>query len=86
MKPSKKPPKPAPGDVVQITFWDHAEASDDVLRFEVFGRIYKITPRAYCLKSWCYVSDIDRVGDSNEDNENRFAILKRAIDEIKVLK
>ena len=78
--------KPKVGDIVQITFWDHAESSDDVLLFEVVGRLYKITKRAYCLKAWCYANDIDKVRDSNEDNETRFAIVKRAVDSIRILK
>ena len=78
--------KPKVGDIIHITFWDHAESSDDALLFEVMGRLYKITKMAYCLKSWCYASDLDKARDSHEDNETKFAIVKRAIDSIKVIK
>ena len=77
---------PKVGDLVTITFWDHAEASDDALLFEVIGRLYRITRKAYCIKSWCYAKDVDAARDSNEDNETRFAIVKRAIDTLRVLK
>ena len=84
---AKKPAKrPVVGDLIQVGFWDHAEGSDDVLRFEVIGRVYKITRRAYCVRSWGYINDVDRAGDSNSDNETTYAIVKRAIDSIRILK
>ena len=78
--------KPKVGDIVQIVFWDHAESSNDVLLFEVIGRIFNITPKSYGIKSWGYVTDVDKARDSNEENETRFAIVKRAIDTLRVLK
>jgi len=74
------------GDVVHITFLDHAENSKDVLLFEVFGRIYKITRKAFCVRSWGYVTDVDRAGDSNTDNEHTYAIVKSAVDSIRILR
>jgi len=77
---------PKIGDIVYCTFLDHAENAKDVLLFEVIGRVYKITKRAYLVRCWGYVNDVDRAGDGNEDNENSYAIVKKAIESIKVLK
>ena len=74
------------GDVVHITFLDHAENSKDALLFEVFGRLYKITRKAYLVRSWGYVSDVDRAVDSNTDNEHTYAIVKSAVESIRILK
>lgn len=78
--------KPKIGDLVEIIFWDHAEASKDALLFEVFGRLIGITKKAYVIRAWGYVKDIDRAGDGNPENENTYAIVKRAADSIRVLK
>ena len=77
---------PAIGDLVICTFLDHAENSNDVLLFEVVGRLFDVTKKAYKIKSWGYVSEIDRAGDGNPDNENSYAIVKRAVDSIRILK
>ena len=82
----KKAQKPAVGDIVHIVFWDHAENSKDVLKFEVFGRLIGITKVAYQVRSWGYVSDVDRAGDSNSDNENTFAIVRKAAESIRIIK
>lgn len=78
--------KPQVGDIVNIVFWDHAENSRDALKFEVIGRISSITKMAYMVRCWGYESDIDRASDGNVSNENWFAIVKSAIESIKVLK
>lgn len=78
--------RPKSGDMVRVVFLDHAENSRDAIKFEVIGRVFKVTPKAYLIKSWGYVNEIDQAKDNNEDNENWFAIVKRAIEEIKVLK
>ena len=78
--------KPVIGDLVQIVFLDHAENSDDALKFEVVGRVHKITKTAYLVRTWGYVKDVDRAGDGNTDNENWYAIVKSAIESIKILK
>lgn len=77
--------RPQVGDIVHIVFLDHAEG-DDPMRFEVFGRIYKITRWAYSVRTWGYVSDVDRAGDSRTDNENVYSIVKKAVESIKVIK
>jgi hypothetical protein len=81
---SKK--RPVIGDIVEVVFWDHAENSKDALLFEVFGRIMGITSKAILVRSWGYVKEVDRAGDGNTDNENSYAIVKKAIDSIRVLK
>ena len=77
---------PLVGDVVKITFWDHAEQSDDALLFDVYGVLTKKTPQAYKIESWRYHDPLDKAGDSNKDNENYFAVVRKAIVDIKVLK
>ena len=78
--------KPQIGDVVHIVFLDHAENSEDAIRFEVIGRLFEKTRWAYKVRCWGYVNDVDRAGDSRTDNENWFSIVKKAVESIKVLK
>ena len=78
--------KPKIGDLVHITFLDHAENSKDALLFEVFGRLYKITRKAYLVRSWGYKDEIDRAVDSNTDNEHTYAIVKSAVESIRILR
>ena len=80
------PKRPVVGNIVEVVFWDHAENSKDALLFEVFGRLIEITKKAYIIKSWGYVKDVDRAGDSNTENESKYAIVKKAVDSIRVLK
>jgi hypothetical protein len=77
---------PVIGDLVICKFLDHAENSSDVLLFEVIGRLFDVTKKAYKIKSWGYVNEIDRAGDGNPDNENHYAIVKRAVESIQILK
>ena len=87
-KNSKSAPvaKPKIGDTVHCVFWDHAENSKDALRFEVFGRLISSTKKAHIIRAWGYVNDVDRAGDGNPDNENSYAIVRPAIESIRVLK
>ena len=78
--------RPTVGDIVEIVFLDHAENSKDVLLFEVYGRLIKITSKGYLVKSWGYVREVDQAADSNTDNENWYAIVKKAVQSIRVLK
>ena len=79
--------RPSVGDIVEIVFWDHAENSKDALLFEVFGRITGITRKAYIVRSWGYQNEVDRAGDGNAcANENWYAIVKKAVDSIRILK
>lgn len=77
---------PKKGDIVHAVFWDHAQNSKDALQFEVMGRVFGITRKAYLIRTWGYVQDVDRASDSNETNEDWFTIVKSAIDSIRVLK
>lgn len=77
---------PVVGDTVRIVFLDHAENSRDAIRFEVIGRVTSITKLAYMVRAWGYVDDVDRAADGNTSNENWYAIVKSAIESIKVLK
>ena len=84
---AKKPvQRPSVGDVVHIVFLDHAENSKDALEFEVYGKLFEITKSAYKVRVWGYVNDVDRATDNNTDNENHYAIVKRAVKEMRVLK
>ena len=74
------------GDIVHVTFLDHAENSKKAMLFEAIGRITKITRQEYVLHFWSYINEIDRAVDDNKDNENCFAIVRRAILSIRKLK
>ncbi len=75
------------GDLVDIEFYDHAEDHDDALVFRLAGEIGRITKTAYIVRTWRYTNDIDRAKDSNrKENENSFAIVKKAIVSIKKLR
>lgn len=74
------------GDLVDIEFYDHAEDASDAMRFRVAGEILSQTKIAYIIATWRYADKIDRAKDSNtKENENRFAIVKSAIINIKRL-
>jgi hypothetical protein len=74
-----KKPKLKVGDLVALTFLDHAENSDKAMLFEAIGRLRRITPKEYVLYFWGYVNEIDRAVDDNKSNENCFAIVRKAI-------
>ena len=78
--------RPVVGDIVEVIFWDHAENSKDALLFEVLGRLIGSTRKAYIIRAWGYINDVDRAGDGNPDNENSYAIVKRAVDSIRIIK
>ena len=74
------------GDIVKITFLDHAENSDKPMDFIAIGEVTRITKDAYVLHFWKYANDIDRAVDNNKENENCFAIVRRCIKSIRKLK
>ncbi len=74
------------GDIVHVTFLDHAENSKKAMLFEAIGRVTKITRQEYILHFWSYVNEIDRAVDDNKDNENYWAIVRKAILSIRKLK
>ena len=67
------------GDIVEITFLDHAENSDDALEFIVYGRVMDITRYAYKIGQWIYAKELDRASNGNPDNEDYKTIVKTAI-------
>jgi hypothetical protein len=79
-----KPPKI--GDIIRVTFLDHAENSRDSISFEAFGRVTDITKTAYKITAWGYIDPTDRARDHNEDNEHWYCIVRKAITDIKILK
>lgn len=86
-KPSKPAPRIAEGDIVHCVFLDHSQGGDDIMRFEVFGRVKTITPRHYNIYCWRYVDEVDRAADRNtHHNEENFCIVKKAVESIKRLK
>lgn len=75
------------GDLVDIEFLDHAEDAKDAMTFRLCGEVHKITRTSYIIYTWRYTNPIDRAEDSNsKDNENSFAIVKKAVLSIKKLK
>ena len=74
------------GAIIRLEFLDHSQGSDDAVLFECFGRLTKITETAYRVHSWRYVNDVDRAADTNaSENEDNFAIVKKAVTMIEVL-
>ena len=81
----KKPIKV--GDVIYAVFWDHCENFTDAMQFEAYGKVTKITKKAYIIHTWMYHNPVQRATDNNAStNENCFAIVRSTIDSIKVLK
>jgi hypothetical protein len=79
--------RPKQGDIVHVVFWDHSECFEDAMQFEVFGKIARITPKAYIIGTWQYYDPLQRAADKNpESNENHFCIVKKAVDSIRQLK
>ena len=78
---------PQVGHIVHVVFWDHCENFHDAMQFEAIGRITSMTRKAYIIHTWQYHNPIQRAADKNaDDNENSFAIVKRAVDSITRLK
>ena len=82
-----KAKKPGIGDVVHIVFYDHCENFSDAMKFDAYGKITDMTQVAYILHTWVYNDPIQRAMDKNADeNESSFAIVKKAVESIRVLK
>jgi hypothetical protein len=87
MPKNSAPARPALNDIVHCIFKDHAQDSKKALRFETFGRLTRITKDEYVIEFWRYVDDIDRASDSNRrHNEDGYAIVRKAVESIRVLK
>lgn len=79
--------KPVIGNIVHIVFWDHCENFHDAMKFEAYGKLTSITPQAYIIHTWVYNDSLQRASDNNsKENENSFAIVKKAIESIRILR
>ena len=79
----RKTLKPKVGDIVMITFLDHAMTSGDDdghLEFEVFGRLVHISDTHYVVGHWLYT---DRISDDNCEFHH---IVKTACTSVKALR
>lgn len=76
--------KPKLGDTVAVTFLDHCEDCDEgkPIAFTLFGLLSTITRTSYEITCWAYADGVRR-GDGNE---KRFAIVRKAITSIRILK
>jgi len=87
MPRAMKNKRPKVGDIVHVVFWDHCESFHDAMQFEVFGKITGSTKKAWIIHCWQYHDQVQRALDNNaEKNENWYAIVKSAIDSIRILK
>jgi hypothetical protein len=84
-KKSMKKPVPAVGDEVRILFHDHVEGTDDVEPYYVYGRVAKVSPRAYTIDSWA-MADMNRDREADRENITTFTILRKVIDEVIIFK
>ena len=79
--------QPKVGDFVKMVFVDHCENFYDAMQFEAYGKITKITKKAYVIYTWQYHDPIQRAKDHDPDkNENCFCIVKKAVESIKIFK
>ena len=75
---------PTVNDLVLIEFLDHAEG-DDLMRFEVIGRLTKITKQSYTVGCWLYTCPIQKATMS-PTNEHGYTIARGVVESIKCLK
>jgi len=66
------------GDDVRIDFIDHAEDTDDVIRFSVHGRIVSITEAKITVDCWHYAKG----RYAYDDNIKRYSISRGSIERI----
>lgn len=66
---------PKKGDVVEVTFLDHAEDSRDVLPFQVWGRVVRRSKDSLTIGVWLH-RDAPGCRDSNT---RTFTLVKRAV-------
>lgn len=72
---------PKLGDVVAVTFLDHAEKSDTLLEFTAYGRVAILTPEAITIDCWHYAAGAERDG-----NVERFTIARGVVKAVNVWK
>lgn len=68
--------RPRKGDIAQISFWDHAEDSDEgPIKCVVWGYVASAKGSFYKIQSWRLPND----PEANEDNKKEFTILKKVV-------
>lgn len=78
-------PTPKPGDIVEVRIIDHAEDTDDVQVYLVYGRVVRVTRRGITLDSWALADPLaDR--DLEKHNIKPFALVRKAIESITILR
>jgi hypothetical protein len=78
---------PKVGDLVHITFWDHADCdiSEQVpLLFECYGRLAEINKVHYRVATWNTPSRTD--GNRYDNNSEFFSIIRGAVVRVRRLK
>lgn len=68
--------KPKLGDIVECEFLDHVEDGDEPIRFMIYGKLRKSSPKSIAIAVWAYPDNENHDGDSNE---KVFSIVRRAI-------
>lgn len=71
------------GQVVKIEFLDHVQAGDNPHRYVVYGELTKISPTALVITTWAYA---DKSLKPDDDNEQRYTIVRAAIVKVTQLK
>lgn len=71
--------RPKTGSIVQIEFDDHCENGEDAMPCRVFGKVLRVTRKAYVIQTW------EAVGDDTPFNNHTFTIVKSAIRDVKTL-
>lgn len=82
-------PRVKVGDLVSLKFWDHSDG-DEAFLFRAFGRIVRIEPEFYVLRTWEYADPRHEAEDIKSgafaENVDDFAIVRSTIREIKKLR
>jgi len=78
-----KKPLAKVGDEVRLLIDDHVENSDDIEEYYVYGRVAKVTKKAYTVDSWA-MRDMSRDRDHDRDNITTFTILRGVIREVHI--
>ena len=75
------------GDIVHLTFWDHADMDtldEAPLLFECYGRLAEITPVHYRVATWNTPGATNR--PRYDINSEYFSIIRGAITSVRRLK
>ena len=72
--------QPRLNDIIQVTFQDHVEDSDETIRCVVYGKLVKKNNSTLTVECWTCTDPV-----VNEDNNKRFSIVRRAIEFVEIL-